>query len=244
MRSKSWFLRLLYAARDLRSRALLAALRARSKGAVLDVGGWDYVTTAIAKAVPFESWTVLEPTLGRAWERPDPRVRMVRGDGCAIGFASASFDTVLCIQVLEHVHEPGVMVAEIARVLRPGGTAILLVPQTSNMHLAPHWHANLSRFWLEQALPRAGLEIDELRPLGGFWSTIASRLVYFFFHSARVEGMSVPEYRRNAFFFVLWPLMALYALASIPVCLLFSLGDLSEEPNNHLVVARKRPVAG
>jgi hypothetical protein len=33
--------------------------------------------------------------------------------------------------------------------------------------------------------------------------------------------------------------MAVFAAAAIPVCLLFSLGDLSEEPNNHLVVARK-----
>ena len=33
--------------------------------------------------------------------------------------------------------------------------------------------------------------------------------------------------------------IASVALISIPVCLVFSLGDLSEEPNNHLVVARK-----
>jgi hypothetical protein len=84
------------------------------------------------------------------------------------------------------------------------------------------------------------MEVVELRPLGGFWSTIASRLVYFFFQSFRVEGMSARECRRGPLFYVLWPFMALFALAAIPVCLLLSLGDLTEEPNNHLVVARKR----
>jgi hypothetical protein len=34
--------------------------------------------------------------------------------------------------------------------------------------------------------------------------------------------------------------MLLYAAISLPVMMLFSLGDLTEEPNNHLVVARKK----
>ena len=51
--------------------------------------------------------------------------------------------------------------------------------------------------------------------------------------------MSSPECRRNALFYVLYPFMALYAFVNIPLCMLFALGDLTEEPNNHLVVARK-----
>jgi SAM-dependent methyltransferase len=231
--------RLLYAARNLRSRALFAALRAHSRGSVLDVGGGDFFVSARERGIPFESWTTLEPSGDRSRAADDPRFRLVVGDGCRMEFGDSSFDTVLAIQVLEHVFEPGRMVAEIGRVLRPGGTAILLVPQTGTMHLAPRWHANLTRFWIAEALARAGLEVVEIRPLGGFWSTIASRLVHFFLQSARVEGMSTAECRRGPLFYVLWPFMALFALIAIPVCLLFSLGDLSEEPNNHLVLARK-----
>ena len=51
--------------------------------------------------------------------------------------------------------------------------------------------------------------------------------------------MSVPEIRRGPLFYVLYPLMAAYALLSLPIALLLSLGDLQEEPNNHLVVVRK-----
>ncbi|MFN0007813.1 MAG: class I SAM-dependent methyltransferase [Planctomycetota bacterium] len=238
--SKPIHIRQLYLARNLRSRALFDALEKGSRGRVLDVGGGDFFATALARGIPFESWTTLEPSAAGALSIDDPRFRHVVGDGCRMEFADASFDTVLALQVLEHVFEPIAMVTEIGRVLRPGGHAFLLVPQTGTMHMAPHWHGNLSRFWIEQALVRGRLEALEVRPLGGFWSTIASRLVYFFLQSFRVEGMSSPECRRGPLFYLLWPFMALFALVAIPICLVFSLGDLSEEPNNHLVVARKR----
>jgi SAM-dependent methyltransferase len=38
------------------------------------------------------------------------------------------FDVVICIHVLEHVHDDGQAMREILRVLRPGGYAILNVP--------------------------------------------------------------------------------------------------------------------
>jgi SAM-dependent methyltransferase len=240
--TKPIHIRSLYLARDVRSRPLFDALLSRSRGRVLDVGGGSFFGTARTRGIPFETWTTLEPSEEGAPAFDDPRYRRVVGDGCRMEFADASFDTVLALQVLEHVFEPISMVTEIGRVLRPGGHAILLVPQTGTMHLAPHWHGNLSRFWIEQALARAGMEAVELRPLGGFWTTIASRLFYFFLQSFRVEGMSTRECRREPLFYLLWPFMALFAIAAIPVCLFFSLGDLSEEPNNHLVVARRREV--
>jgi 2-polyprenyl-3-methyl-5-hydroxy-6-metoxy-1,4-benzoquinol methylase len=39
-----------------------------------------------------------------------------------------TLDVVLCISVLEHLTEPDEMLREIARVLKPGGTALLNVP--------------------------------------------------------------------------------------------------------------------
>lgn len=236
------WVRLLYAARDLRSRALFEALRRHARGSVLDVGGADFFLAARDRGVPFERWTTLEP---RPAEAPgieaidDARFQLVRGDGCAMGFDDASFDTVLCIQVVEHVLEPLALVSELGRVLRPGGTAVLLVPQTSTTHLAPAYFGNFSRWWIDAALERAGLERVEHRRLGGVWSTQASHLVFFFLQALRLPGMSDPQARRGPLFWPLLPLMVVWALVSLPVALLFSLGDLAEEPNNHLVVARR-----
>jgi SAM-dependent methyltransferase len=240
MKPKSATLRLLYRVRDLRSRALFGALRRHCRGEVLDVGGWDFVLTAQRKSIPFDRWTTLESDRERLLEISDARIEIVYGDGCDMDFEDQSFDTVLNVQVLEHVFEPIEMVSEIGRVLKRGGSAIFVVPTTSTMHIAPHYHYNFSRYWIEEVMARSGLEVVELRPIGGVWSSMASHLLFFFFQSARYEGMSDPRIRRGAPFYLLWPFMALFAVVSIPICLLFSLGDLAEEPNNHLVVARRR----
>ena len=44
---------------------------------------------------------------------------------------------------------------------------------------------------------------------------------------------------RNVFFYLLFPFMAVYAITRIAIGLLFSLGDLQEDPNDWLVVAKK-----
>jgi len=239
MTGKPFLTQLLYRARNLRYADMFDALRAYCKGEVLDVGGWDFVETALRQGIDFDHWVTLERTVGRLPATSDAPVSVVYGDGCALGIASNRFDTVINIQVLEHVFEPIPMVEEIGRVLRPGGHAIFLIPQTSTMHLAPHFHQNFSRFWIQKAMERAGLELVQLRPLGGIWSSMASHLVYFFLQAARADGMSDKGIRRNRLFWALLPFQVLYAAVNIPICMLLSLGDLQEEPNNHLVVAKK-----
>jgi SAM-dependent methyltransferase len=241
---KPLWIRLLYRARDLRSRALFDALRAHCRGEVLDVGGWDFFESARRADIDFDRWTCLEASSERALTSEDERFRLVHGDGCRMDFEAASFDTVLCIQVLEHVFEPLRMFCEIGRVLRPEGVAVFLIPQTSTTHLAPDYHCNFSRYWIREALNRAGLVSVEHQPLGGVWSSMASHLFYFFLQAFRFEGMSDPEIRRPWLFYPLLPLMCAAALLCLPLFLLLSLGDLAEEPNNHLVIARKPSAPG
>jgi SAM-dependent methyltransferase len=54
--------------------------------------------------------------------------RGVRADVNALPFAPGSVDVVAMRSVSEHLREPGVALREIARVLRPGGAAIILCP--------------------------------------------------------------------------------------------------------------------
>jgi len=49
------------------------------------------------------------------------KARYLLGDAMSLPFADASFDVVCAMDFLEHVEEPASVVAEIARVLRPGG---------------------------------------------------------------------------------------------------------------------------
>jgi len=237
---RSLLTRALYAGCDFRSRALFRALREHCAGSVLDVGGGQFFVTAREQGARFERWVTLEVAAADLPARELPVQHGVVGDGCRLPFAAGSFDTALSVQVLEHVFEPIRMVDEIGRVLKPGGKAIFLIPQTSTTHLAPRYHGNFSRYWIATALERAGLESVLLQPLGGTWSSMASHLFYFFLQAARVEGMSDRAVKRNALFYLFFPFMALWAVIALPVCMVLSLGDLHEEPSNHLVVARRR----
>jgi SAM-dependent methyltransferase len=60
-----------------------------------------------------------------------PHQQCVLGDVEAMPFADASFGTVVCTEVLEHVPDPRRALAEIRRVLMPGGVLIGSVPARS-----------------------------------------------------------------------------------------------------------------
>lgn len=236
---KSTINRILYKIRDFRSKALFSALRKHCNGNVLDVGGWDFYQIVKQKQFAHQKWTTLENNPDRLLKIQDSRFNMVHGDGCDIKFPANSFDTVVNVQVLEHVFEPIKMVQEIGRVLKPGGHAIFLIPQTSNLHLLPHHYYNFTSFWIKEAMKRTNLEIIEIKALGGAWSTIASRLFYFILQSLGSKDTTYEKKRFTPGFFLLYPLMLLYIAFSIPICMLFGLKDMEEEPNNHLVVVRK-----
>lgn len=57
-----------------------------------------------------------------------PGLRLVRGNMENIPFRNTSFDVVTAIEVLEHTENDGLAVAEVERLLGPGGTFILTVP--------------------------------------------------------------------------------------------------------------------
>jgi SAM-dependent methyltransferase len=50
-------------------------------------------------------------------------------DGLTLPFAGASFDRIIAAEVLEHIRPDRAAIAELARVLRPGGTMAVTVPR-------------------------------------------------------------------------------------------------------------------
>lgn len=53
----------------------------------------------------------------------------VRGDAVALPFPNDAFDRVIAAEVLEHLPDDGGALAELARVLKPGGTLAVTVPR-------------------------------------------------------------------------------------------------------------------
>jgi SAM-dependent methyltransferase len=83
-------------------------------------------------------------------------------DGVHLPFDDASFDAVYCKQVLEHVREPAPLLAEVARVLRPGGAFAGSTSQLEPFHSYSTW--NYTPYGLKLLLEGAGLGLEELRP--------------------------------------------------------------------------------
>ncbi len=96
----------------------------------------------------------------------------VVGDAHALPFEDASFDAAVSFQVLEHVERPVECLREMARVVRAGGDVVVTVPGVWPDHEVPHDYWRFTRYGLEAAARAAGLELVELVPLGGLWSTL------------------------------------------------------------------------
>jgi SAM-dependent methyltransferase len=99
----------------------------------------------------------------------------------ALPFESGHFDVVLCSQVIEHVPAAEAAAREVARVLRPGGLALIGVPNEGcalaglrnhvlqRSILTTTDHVNFfTRRTLRDLLVHAGLDVVEIRT-GGFF---------------------------------------------------------------------------
>ncbi len=86
---------------------------------VLDVGGRIQPYRALLEG-RFRRYVAIDL-------RPTPLVN-VEARGERLPLASEHFDLVICTQVLQYVDDPAIVLAEIHRVLKPGGCVILSVP--------------------------------------------------------------------------------------------------------------------
>jgi len=96
-------------------------------------------------------------------ERWDTSLIDVVSDITSIPLPDASFDAILCSEVLEHVPEPTHALDEFARLLKPGGVLILTAPFASNVHMAPYYYCSgFSKYWYQHHLRQRGFEILDL----------------------------------------------------------------------------------
>ncbi len=95
---------------------------------------------------------------------------VLRGDVFRIPFADASFDRVICAEVMEHVHDYAGAVRELTRVLRPGGTLGVTIPTA----ITEHAYLRLTRDYFES--PGGHIRIFRPRTLAAAMSQAGLRV--------------------------------------------------------------------
>ena len=157
---------------------------------VLDLGcGWGGVVLDAAEQGQAQSVVGLEPDEERLAiaqellkECGAQRAEVFRGIGEKLPFADNSFDIVASYQVLEHVQDPAQVMAEVARVLKPGGVFHFSTPN----YLA-FWEPHYKVFWLP-LLPK---------PLGRLYLKLRGRQTGFLGHLNYVNPFSIRRLLRR-----------------------------------------------
>jgi SAM-dependent methyltransferase len=145
----------------------------------LDVGCGDGRLTGELDATELTAADVSPVALGRARRRlPDADIVELEPDA-VLPFEDGSFDLVLCAETIEHVRDVQLLLSEIRRVLRPGGTLALTTPANLTVGRRPDPLSPHLRFFTRRSLRRLldelGFELESLRRSSGTLLARATR---------------------------------------------------------------------
>ena len=186
---------------------------------ILDVGAGE---------APYKKWCVGQEYLAQDFAEYD-------GVGDGVGFQTgtwdrtnidivsdiisipqpdASFDVLVCTEVLEHVPDPVRALAECTRLLKPGGTLIVTAPFFSMTHFAPyHFCTGFNRYFYEKHLE--GYEMLEVSSQGSFFAVVLQQIMF------------VPRFC-SRYFGIIWAIISIPfiipALLFLRIAMVFDVG--------------------
>jgi len=140
-------------------------LPAGSVPRILDVGCGTGITLKALEDLGFAAGVdSVEPALSFCRSRGISR--LVRSEAQALPFQDRGFDVVLALDLIEHVREDRRVIAEAARVLRPGGHLLVTVPAfpflfSSHDRALGHFRRYRKAELLE-VLTSVGLEVEKI----------------------------------------------------------------------------------
>lgn len=205
--------------------AALERVRAHASGELLDVGCGRKPFAPIFAGRLRRYWgTDLAASRYLGADRPD-----AFASAEAQPFRAGTFDTVLGLSMLTYLPEPGRMVAEAHRVLKPGGILILEFTQMVPLHDEPWDFFRFTRYGAEHLLRTNGFEPLEYVPVGGLWARVGLSTIAALNRLNRGPTRVLTEL----------PVRVLYVVLQLWFELLDRLFFDPREVLAHIVVARK-----
>lgn len=95
-------------------------------------------------------------------------------DAHILPFKNETFDTVLCLLMLEHTKKPHKIIKEINRILKPSGTLILAVPHITYLHDEPNDYYRFTKYGLKYMCEECRMQAKEILPIGSIFSLFSS----------------------------------------------------------------------
>jgi SAM-dependent methyltransferase len=150
-------------------KAVLPMIARFVKGKTIDLG---------CGTMPFENLLVSKATVYHTldlWPHSE-KVTYIGDIQDMSMIASASYDSAICFEVLEHVSTPSLAINEIYRILRPGGILIISVPHLSRLHDEPYDYFRFTKYGLRCLLENEGFEVSEIKEKGGLFSFLGHQI--------------------------------------------------------------------
>ena len=150
------------------ARSLLAYREAAKRvgGAVLEIGTGSGYGVEVLSPVAETLTTVDKHTPASGISGIYPNVEFRRMKVPPLYFPTGSFDRVVSFQVIEHIKDDGALLAEVYRVLKPGGNFIVTTPNASMSLTRNPWHVR--EYTPDEFKNLMGSIFDSVETLGVF----------------------------------------------------------------------------
>jgi SAM-dependent methyltransferase len=179
---------------------VLSLLPASKNLRILDAGAGEGYFSRLMQRAGYTDVTACD-FLEEIWKCPDiPFVKANLNDAIPLG--DASFECIVSIEVIEHVENHSRFIAELVRLLKPGGTLIISTPNT--VTISGRWH-----FFLYGYNDCAPLPLDPT--LDAYWMqhinplSLPDLLFHLERHGAVLKAVETNRHRKSASFW--WPLL-------------------------------------
>ncbi|HEV2057903.1 MAG TPA: class I SAM-dependent methyltransferase [Solirubrobacteraceae bacterium] len=128
------------------------ALLAHASGRVLDLGvgsgeSFKHLPAAVSELVAIDPDPLMLRQARRRLDEASVPVRLLRGEGEQLPFDDATFDSAIVVLVLCTVDDPAATVAELHRVVRPGGRLLMMEHVRAADDTLARWQDRLQRPW-------------------------------------------------------------------------------------------------
>lgn len=144
------------------------------KGVMLDMGCAD---------APYKEFFLnyVDKYIGIDWTNSlhDTTVDVVSDLNSKINLEDECADTIVALNVLEHLNEPQIFLNEAFRLLKPGSYMILHIPFQWWVHEHPHDYFRYTPSGIKYMLEKSGFQNVKVQPTSGFFTMLFLKINYF-----------------------------------------------------------------